>query len=446
MTQTPATADLAIYARWVIPMEGDRDVLEDHAVIVRDGLIADLLPAHEARQRWHAADTLELGDHALIPGLVNAHTHAAMNLFRGLADDLPLMTWLQEHIWPAEGRWISEEFIADGTRLAAAEMIRGGTTCFADMYFFPDSIARAARDAGLRAVVFSPVLDFPTPMASGPEEYLKIVLQACDDWRHEPLITIGFGPHAPYTVSDGPLEKVRMYADELDAPVMMHVHETAGEVQQALEADGMRPLERLHKLGLLSPRLLAVHMTDLSADEIELVKQTGTSVIHCPESNLKLASGFCPVERLRQAGINLALGTDGAASNNDLDMIGEMRTAALLAKGVAREASALPAAAVLEMATLGGARALGLAQVTGSLATGKQADLAAIDLGQLETQPLFDPLATIVYAATRQQVTHTWVAGRCLMAERQLTTLNLTRLEHDAERWGEKIASTGEEQ
>jgi 5-methylthioadenosine/S-adenosylhomocysteine deaminase len=440
MTQTPASADQVLYPRWVVPVEGPQAVLEDHAVVVRDGRIADILPAEQARERWQALQAVELPRQALMPGLINAHTHAAMNLFRGLADDLPLMTWLEKHIWPAEGRWISEDFIAEGTRLAAAEMIRGGTTCFADMYFFPDEIARSARDAGLRAAVFCPVLDFPTPMASGPDEYLKIALAACDDWRHEPLITIGFGPHAPYTVSDWPLERIRTYAEELDAPIMMHVHETAGEVQQAQEASGMRPVERLDKLGLLSPRLMAVHMTDLSEDDIERVKATGTHVIHCPESNLKLASGFCPVERLRKAGINLALGTDGAASNNDLDMIGEMHTAALLGKGVAREASALPAAAVLEMATLGGARALGLEQLTGSLVTGKQADMIAIDLAALETQPLFDPVAQVVYAASRAQVTHTWVAGRCLMQDRQLTTLNDTRLEHEAALWGEKIA------
>ena len=440
MSHAPGQADLIVHARWIAPIEGEQKLLHDHALVVREGAIIDLLPSAEAAERWQAADTVTLERHLLLPGLVNAHTHAAMNLFRGLADDLPLMIWLEQHIWPAESKWIGEQFVHDGTRFAAAEMIRSGTTCFADMYFFPDAIARAAVEAGLRATVFSPILDFPTPMASGPDEYLRLALAAHDHWRHEPLINVGFGPHAPYTVSDEPLQKILTWAEELDAPIMMHVHETAFEVSSAEQASGLRPLARLHGLGLLSPRLLAVHMTQLTDEEIQLVADTGTSVVHCPESNLKLASGFCPVEALRQAGINLALGTDGAASNNDLDMLGELRTAALLAKGVAGAADALPAAAALEMATLGGARALGLDQQIGSLVRGKQADFIAMDLGAIETQPVFDPLAHVVYAAGRHQVTHSWVAGRCLMAERELQTLNEARVLRDAHAWGEKIA------
>jgi 5-methylthioadenosine/S-adenosylhomocysteine deaminase len=431
-------ADLIIHARWVIPVEG-AGPLEQHALVVRDGLIADILPSERVEGRWQAPKVLHLGQHALTPGFINAHTHAAMNLFRGLADDLPLMTWLEQHIWPAEGKWISDEFVHDGTRFACAEMIRGGTTCFADMYFFPEAIARAAKEAGLRAVLFSPLLDFPTPMAQGPDDYLRLALAAHDNWRHEPLIQIGFGPHAPYTVSDAPLSKLLTYAEELDLPIMMHIHETAGEIMMATADGGPRPLERLHGLGLLGPRLLAVHMTQLTDDEITLLAQTGTSVVHCPESNLKLASGFCPVEKLRRAGVNVALGTDGAASNNDLDMQGEMKTAALLAKAVASDASALPAAAALEMATLAGARALGIESQTGSLVIGKQADMIAIDLGALETQPLFDPVAQIVYSASRAQITHTFVAGRTLMEDRALTTLNEARVLRDARAWGDRI-------
>jgi 5-methylthioadenosine/S-adenosylhomocysteine deaminase len=431
-------ADLIIHARWVIPVEG-AGPLEQHALVVRDGLIADILPSDRVEGRWQAPKVLHLDQHALTPGFINAHTHAAMNLFRGLADDLPLMTWLEQHIWPAEGKWISDEFVHDGTRFACAEMIRGGTTCFADMYFFPEAIARAAKEAGLRAVLFSPLLDFPTPMAQGPDDYLRLALAAHDNWRHEPLIQIGFGPHAPYTVSDAPLAKLLTYAEELDLPIMMHIHETAGEIMMATADGGPRPLERLHGLGLLGPRLLAVHMTQLTDDEIALLAQTGTSVVHCPESNLKLASGFCPVEKLRRAGVNVALGTDGAASNNDLDMQGEMKTAALLAKAVASDASALPAAAALEMATLAGARALGIDSQTGSLVIGKQADMIAIDLGALETQPLFDPVAQIVYSASRAQITHTFVAGRALMEDRALTTLNEARVLRDARAWGDRI-------
>ncbi|MCC1495720.1 TRZ/ATZ family hydrolase [Alcanivorax sp. 1008] len=431
-------ADLIIHARWIIPVEGT-GTLNNHAIVVRDGLIADILPSDQVEGRWQAAKVLHLGQHALTPGFVNAHTHSAMNLFRGLADDLPLMTWLEQHIWPAEGKWISDEFVHDGSRFACAEMIRSGTTCFADMYFFPEAIARAAKEAGLRAVLFSPLLDFPTPMAQGPDDYLRLALAAHDNWRHEPLIQIGFGPHAPYTVSDAPLQKLLTYAEELDLPIMMHIHETAGEIMMATADGGARPLDRLHGLGLLGPRLLAVHMTQLTDDEISLLAQTGTSVVHCPESNLKLASGFCPVEKLRNAGVNVALGTDGAASNNDLDMQGEMKTAALLAKAVAQDAAALPAAAALEMATLAGARALGIDSQTGSLVIGKQADIIAFDLGAVETQPLYDPVAQIVYSASRAQISHTFVAGRALMENRVLTTLNEARVLRDARAWGDRI-------
>ena len=363
-----------------------------------------------------------------------------MNLLRGIADDLPLMTWLEKHIWPAEGRFISESFVYDGTRLAAAEMIRSGTTCFADMYFFPAQAARATVEAGLRASLFCPLLDFPTPMGSGPEDYLRLATDAMDEWQHEPRIQIGFGPHAPYTVSDAPLQKVITLAEELDVPVMMHVHETAGEIQMAVGNTGERPLTRLHNLGLLSPRLLAVHMTQLTDDEIALVAETGTHVVHCPESNLKLASGFAPVEKLRKANINVALGTDGAASNNDLDMLGEARTAAFLTKGASLQADAQPAMETLRMATLNGAKALGRDDEIGSLEIGKQADMVAVDLNRLETQPVYDPVAQLIYAATRDQITHTWVGGRCLMDNRQLTTLNEALILNNAQQWQEKIA------
>ena len=363
-----------------------------------------------------------------------------MNLLRGIADDLPLMTWLEKHIWPAEGQFVSEQFVFDGTRLAAAEMIRSGTTCFADQYFFPASAARATVEAGLRASLFCPILDFPTPMGAGPEDYLRLATDAMDEWRHDPRIQIGFGPHAPYTVSDGPLQKVLTLAEELDVPMMMHVHETAGEIQMAVGNTGERPLTRLKNLGLLSPRLLAVHMTQLTEDEIALVAETGTQVVHCPESNLKLASGFAPVETLRKAGVNVALGTDGAASNNDLDMIGEARMAAFLGKGVSLQADALPAAEILQMATLNGARALGRDDQLGSLEIGKQADMVAVDLNRLETQPVYDPVAQLIYAASRDQVTHTWVGGRCLMDNRKLTTLNEAVILKNAQQWQEKIA------
>lgn len=432
---TEKQADLIVHARWIAPVTDGNPLLEHHALVVRDGAIVDLLPSDLADQTWQAATTERLAHHLLIPGMVNSHTHAAMNLFRGLADDLPLMTWLEKHIWPAEGQHVSEQFVYEGTRLAAAEMIRSGTTCFADQYFFPQSAAKAASEAGMRATLFSPILDFPTPMGSGPDEYLRLTTAAMDHWRDDARISIGFGPHAPYTISDDPLSKILTLAEELDAPVMMHIHETRGEIQAAVEQHGERPLARLERLGLLSPRLLAVHMTQLTDDEIALVANTGTHVVHCPESNLKLASGLMPLQQLWDAGINVALGTDGAASNNDLDMLGELRTAALLAKGVSGNAAALPAMDALQMATLNGARALGREQHIGSLDIGKHADMVAIDMQRIETQPLFDPVAQLVYAATRDQFTHSWVGGRCVMSNRQLTTLNEGQILANAQRW-----------
>ncbi|HHH36599.1 MAG TPA: TRZ/ATZ family hydrolase [Gammaproteobacteria bacterium] len=437
--------DTLIRAPWIIPVEPRGTVLEDHVLAVHEGRIHDILPAAEAGRRYRAQSEVSLARHVLIPGLVNAHTHAAMTLFRGLADDLPLMEWLNEHIWPAEGTWVNSEFVHDGSLLAIAEMLRGGTTCFNDMYFFPEETARAAETTGIRAAIGLIMIDFPTAWAADAEEYLAKGLALQDRYRNHPLISTVFAPHAPYTVSDGPLEKIVTYAEEVDIPIHMHVHETAAEVEGALEQHGERPLARLRRLGLLTPRLLAVHMTQLEADDIALLAESGAHVVHCPESNLKLASGFCPVARLLEAGVNVALGTDGAASNNDLDMLGEMRSAALLAKAVAGDASALPAADALRMATLGGARALGLDGITGSLEKGKAADVVAVDLGEIEAQPLYHPLSQLVYTAARHQVSDVWVAGRHLLKERRLTTVDEQALLARCAPWREKIGRSDEQ-
>jgi 5-methylthioadenosine/S-adenosylhomocysteine deaminase len=431
--------DTLIHARWVIPVEPEHTVLEHHSIAITDGRIIAVLPTAEARQRYCAETEIARDEHLIIPGLINSHTHAAMNLMRGLADDLPLMTWLNEHIWPTEARWISDEFIHDGTQLAIAEMLRGGITCFNDMYFHPDITARGAAQVGMRAVVGLIVIDFPSAWAQNASEYLRKGIELHDKYHSHPLVSTAFAPHAPYSVGDAALEKVAMYAEELDLPIHMHVHETADEVEQAQTASGQRPLARLDTLGLLSPRLLAVHMTQLTEAEIERCAESGLHVVHCPESNLKLASGLCPVHKLHQAGVNVALGTDGAASNNDLDIISETRTAALLAKGVAGDASAVPAASALYMATLGGARALGLDKEIGSLSVGKQADITAIYLGDVETQPLYHPLSKLVYSVSRDKVTDVWVAGRHLLKERELTTLDMAAALSKARYWREKI-------
>jgi 5-methylthioadenosine/S-adenosylhomocysteine deaminase len=436
--------DTLINARWVIPVDAtnnnpENNILEHHSLAINDGKIIAILPTEKAQNKYTAAKEHQLENHAVMPGLINCHTHAAMSLFRGLADDLPLMEWLNQHIWPAEQKWISPEFVNDGTRHAIAEMIRGGTTCFNDMYFFPDQAAEVAVETGIRAVIGLILIDFPTAWAKDADEYLLKGEQVHDKYRHNSHIHTAFAPHAPYTVSDEPLQRINVLAEELDIPVHMHIHETADEVSQSEEQHGKRSIQRLHELGLLSPRLLAVHMTQLTKDEIALLSAQGVHVVHCPESNLKLASGFCPVSDLLQEDINVALGTDGAASNNDLDMLGEMRTAALLAKGTSGNSSVLPAHQVMEMATINGAKALGIDHITGSLTKGKAADVIAIDLDAIESQPLYDPISHIVYAANRNQVSDVWVAGKQLLKDRELTSIEEKSVLNKSREWQEKI-------
>jgi 5-methylthioadenosine/S-adenosylhomocysteine deaminase len=440
------TIDSLIHARWIVPVEPEDTVYPHHSLAVHEGRILDILPTDLARARFSAVIEHQLDRHLLIPGLVNTHTHAAMSLLRGLADDLPLNEWLNRHIWPAESRWVNEEFVHDGTQLAIAEMLRSGTTCFNDMYFYPDVSARVAAHCGMRACVGLIVLDFPTVWAQDADEYISKGLAVHDRFRGDPLIRTLFAPHAPYTVSDEPLEHIRVLADELDIGIHMHVHETRDEIDRALETSGKRPLPRLHDLGLVSPSLVAVHMTQLTADEIGEFAAAGAHVVHCPESNMKLASGFCPVTNLADAGINIALGTDGSASNNDLDMLGEMRSAALLGKATSSDASAVPAHTALRMATLNGARALGLAGETGSLSAGKWADITAVRLDTIESQPLYDPVSQLVYACGREQVTDVWVAGQHLLKERQLTTLDDTEILDRACHWQTRIGSTNRQE
>ena len=433
--------DTLIHARWIIPVEPESVTYEHHSLVIDSGKIIDLLPTELAKQKYQGRTTENLENHALLPGLINCHTHAAMTLMRGIADDLPLMDWLQNHIWPLEHQWMSEAFVKDGSDLAIAEMILGGTTCFNDMYFFPDITAAQAIHHGIRATVGMIVIDFPSIWAQNADEYIEKGLALHEQLRLSDLCTTAFAPHAPYTVSDAPLQKIKTLADELELPIHIHLHETAHEVEQAQAQTGQRPLQRLQELGLINPSLIAVHMTQLTDEEISLFAESGAHIVHCPESNLKLASGFCQLAKCLAAGINVALGTDGAASNNDLDMFGEMRTAALLGKAVAADASAVPAMTALRMATINGAKALGLDAICGSLSIGKAADVIAIDLNHLETQPLYCPVSQIVYAASRQQVTDVWVAGRRLLKQRQLTTINSDDLKAKIAVWQQRLSS-----
>ncbi|HEY8569037.1 TRZ/ATZ family hydrolase [Microbulbifer sp.] len=432
--------DTLIHARWIIPVVPERRVYENCSLAIKGGLIAAILPTAEARNRFHAREEHQLDNQILIPGLINTHNHAAMSLLRGFADDHPLTTWLEKHIWPAEQQWVSPEFVADGTRLAMAEMLRSGTTTFSDQYFFPEATAAAAREAGMRAQIAFPIIDFPNAWSRNGDDAIEKGLALRDDYRSHSRIGLAFAPHAPYTVGDETLRKIAIYANELQMPVQMHLHETAGEVEKAIADTGLRPIQRLHNLGLLSPQMLCVHMTAVDDSDIALLQKTGAHIAHCPRSNLKLASGFTPIAKLLDAGINVAIGTDGAASNNGLDMLLETNTAALLAKAISGDASALPAHQALAMATINGARALGIDDVTGSIEVGKAADLCAIDMSELEQQPLHDPLSQLIYTTNGHNVRNVWVAGKLLLKDRGLMTLNEEEVRQRAGVWRDRIA------
>jgi len=440
-SDAPESCDLLIEAGFVVPVEPHRVVLEDHAVAVRGGAIVAILPIAEARARYVAAETVSRPDAALIPGLVNAHAHNPSSLMRGVADDFPLKVWLQQHIWPIEAVVMGPDFVADGVTLAIAEMLRGGTTCVNENFFFPDVQAATYKRYGFRARVGLPVIDFPTAWASSDDEYFDRAGEVHDQWRGDALIATAFAPHAPYTVNDANFERVRMLSDQLDVPVHLHLHETAQEVQQSQQEHGQRPIARLDRLGLINDRLIAVHMTQLTDAEIHLCAERGVSVVHCPESNLKLASGFCPACALERAGVTVAIGTDGCASNNDLDMFGETRTAALLAKAVAQDAAGFDAFTALRAATLGGAKAIGFDAQVGSIEPGKQADLVCVDLSALETQPLHHVVSQLIYATGRHQVSDVWIAGKAKLRERVLVDLDPDALIANARQWRARIAA-----
>jgi len=429
-----------IHARYVVPIRPGRILYENQSVAVRGAQILAVVPRSEAERRWSDARVVELPRHVLLPGLINCHTHAPMTLLRGYADDLELRVWLQEHIWPAERQFVGPDFVRDGTLLAVAEMFRGGTTCFNDMYFFPDAAIQACVEAGMRASLGLIVIEFETAWAKDAAGYFDRGLQLHEAYGTEPLIRFTLAPHAPYTVSDQTLRRIGDLSQKLQLPVHTHLLETEWEIKQSLQQHDRHPMGRLEQLGLLNPRLQAVHMTQLSAEDIEKVAKSGVNVIHCPQSNLKLASGFCPLATLKQAGINVALGTDGAASNNDLDLLSEAQTAALLAKGVAGDAQVVDAFEALEMLTINGARALGIEDQVGSIEPGKQADLCALDLGAPETQPLHHVASQVIYAASSRQVSDVWVAGRRVLETGRLTTIDLDDVLQRAGKWRSKLA------
>jgi 5-methylthioadenosine/S-adenosylhomocysteine deaminase len=431
--------DTLIVAAHVIPVR-PRGVLEQHAVAIDAGRIVAVAPAQEALARFDAKRVVRLEGHALVPGLVNLHCHAAMTLLRGIADDVPLMEWLEQHVWPAEGRNVSDEFVHDGSLLAMAEMLRGGVTCMNDMYFFPEATARAALRAGMRCALGIITVEFPSAYAPDASAYLQKGLATRDAYHGESLLTFCLAPHAPYTVGDETLRRVVVLAEELDLPIHTHVHETHSEIQQALARNGSRPVERLRQLGVVGPRLVAVHAVHLEEGELDLFAREHVSVAHCPSSNMKLASGIAPVAAMRARGIGVGLGTDGAASNNRLDVMTEMRAAALLAKVASGDACAVSAHEALEMATIEPARALALDHEIGSIEPGKSADLAAVELSSFETLPLFDPVSHLVYSAGREHVTHVWVAGEARLADRRLVGIDEADLHAKAKWWQGRIS------
>ena len=435
----PDTAPFIVEADWVVPVEPPGTVLDDHAVVVAGGVIREVLPAREAQLRHPDAGVTRLAGHVLIPGLINLHTHAAMTLMRGLADDRALMDWLQNHIWPVEMRLVNEAFVHDGTLIACAEMLRGGVTCFNDMYFYPGAAAGAALEAGMRAALGIIAIEMPSPYAADAQDYISKGLAVRDALKNEPLLSFCLAPHAPYTVSDKTFERIAMLQGELELPLHIHVHETRGEIEESVTRHGMRPLLRLQNLGLVDANLIAVHAVHLTDREGELLAEKGCSIAHCPSSNLKLASGFEPPSSWLRRGVNVALGTDGAASNNRLDIFTEMRLASLIAKGAAGDPTILSAPEVLGMATLGAARALGMEDRIGSLTPGKRADMAAINLAAIETAPCYNPLSHLVYVAGREHVTHVWVDGELLVEDGQLTRLDVEDLSARAAHWRSKI-------
>jgi len=403
--------DLVIEARWVCPIVPKNKLLENQAVVIQSGKIIDICSISSASELYHAVELVQLTEHVLIPGLINLHTHAAMSLMRGVADDLPLMTWLNEHIWPAEQAVLAEQYVQDASLLACAEMLSGGVTCFNDMYFYPQATAVAANQAGLRANLGLVVLEFPTTYANDAADYLQKGFDVHDSWRGNPLISTCIAPHAPYTVSNQTFETVLTYAEQLGLGIHTHLHETRDEIAQSQTQFGLRPLQRLAQLGLLGPNFLAAHGVHLLDSEIDVLAEFGCHIAHCPSSNLKLASGIAPISKLLAKGVNVGLGTDGAASNNRLDIFAEMRLSALLAKGVSEDASAIPAHQALEMATINAAKAMGLEEKIGSIEIGKLADLTAVQLDELTINPCYDPVSHLVYACGREHVSHTWVAG-----------------------------------
>jgi 5-methylthioadenosine/S-adenosylhomocysteine deaminase len=435
------TCDLLIHNALLLTMEPGSRPLDPGFVAIREGKIAALGQAEDYRNLPTAAALWDAGGNLVMPGLINCHCHAAMTLFRGLADDLPLEQWLHQHIFPAEARWVGFDFVHTGTLLAAAELLRGGVTCVADAYFWESAARQAFAEAGLRVVAAQGVIDFPAPGVPDAADNLKVAEDFIDSGRHSgsELITSTLFCHSPYTCSAATLQGAKALTRAQHLPFFIHLAETRPEVEQSRQQTGMSPVAYLDSLGLLDERTVAVHAVWVEDAERQLLADRGVKVCHCPESNLKLASGVAPVADLLDRGLAVGLGTDGAASNNNLDLLGEMSLAAKLHKVAHFDQTVLPARQVVEMATLGGARVLGLEEVTGSLAPGKAADLIVVDLHRPHLTPLYDPYSHLVYAAGAGDVREVMVQGRWLLRDRQLLTLDWESLRARVRHWSRRL-------
>lgn len=455
ITTSTSNNQFIISADWLIPMTRSiqrqlsngsvnddgitDDWLTDHCIVIEQRKIIDIIPQRKIAELYPNIEHIELKGFALLPGFINAHCHAAMSLLRGFSDDLSLMQWLKQDIWPIEAQFVDNEFVFQGTQLAVAEMLKSGTSCYQDMYFMPDQQIKVVQQTGIRANIGFMVVDSQTVWARDSEECIEKATDLLDQYKHLSNLTFSFAPHAPYSVTEDTLKRLNSLSFELNINIQMHIHETNQEITEFTQKNGMRPLEKLDEIGLLGPQLNAVHMTQLNTQEIQRLAITQSHVIHCPQSNMKLASGICPITRLIESGVNVAIGTDGAASNNDLDMLAELQSAAFLAKSSTHDPSSMNAYQALYSATMGGAKALAIEHLVGSLEIGKEADIVAIDLNQIETQPVYSPISQIVYAASREQIKHLWVAGKQLLDNRKLTTLNEQSILQNTKAWGEKI-------
>ena len=428
-----------ISAKWICPVRPLNVTLEDHSIVIDENRIIDIIETKKIASLYQTHQHVQLHHHIVTPGLINAHTHAAMNLFRGFADDQPLHTWLHESIWPLEKKWVTPDFVYDGTLIACAEMLKSGVTTFNEMYFYPEAASRAIKQSGMRANIGLFVMDYPSNYANDGEDYLMKGLEARDGWRDEALITSSLAPHAPYSVSDKTLNQVLTYANQLNLTIHMHVHETENEILESIKQFQLRPIERLHRLGLLSPQFMAVHAVYLNDQDLNALSKESTSVIHCPTSNLKLGSGVADIETLQKHNINVCIGTDGSASNNKQDVLHDMQLASLLAKGLKKNPAIMDAKTSLEMVTINGAKALGLEDHIGSIEKGKYADLVAFNMDQVSTLPMYDPMSHLIYATSREEVSHVWVNGLLQYEEGLLTSIDTQLCKDIGLRWQLKI-------